>query len=96
MKRDFLNTIGGTSNDAPVEGKKMVKFAFPLVETLNYRPKTLPEEVDQLFFQEEELWDWEEDRENTLQERFELIFRDDDSDEVSVDCQSCSSTESYM
>lgn len=76
--------------------KKSVQFSHPLIESLNYRPKTLPEEMDRLYFQEDELLDWEEDRERTSNERFEVVLKDDDQENLSIDCRSCSSTESHL
>ena len=57
---------------------KKVQFAHPLISQLKYRPKTRPEEIDELYFREEELLDWEEDRETTSPEFVELVITDDD------------------
>lgn len=62
--------------------KKHVHFAYPLIESVNYRPKTRPDEIDELFFNEDDLLDWEEDRETTLRETFEVTINDDDDDPV--------------
>jgi len=53
--------------------KKGVRFTKPLITDTKYRPKTRREDVDALFFQEEELLDWENDEETTLNDRFEVV-----------------------
>jgi hypothetical protein len=76
---------------------KRVHFAHPLILSLNYRPKTLPEEIDALYFREDELLDWEEDRETTPFERFEVSITEDEGQvAISSDCRSCSSHDSHM
>jgi hypothetical protein len=66
-----------TSKKTKSKGKK-VQFAHPLISQLKYRPKTRPEEIDVLFFREDELLDWEEDRVTTSPEFVELVITDDD------------------
>ena len=60
--------------------RKKVQFAHPLISQLKYRPKTRPEEIDELYFREEELLDWEEDRETTSPEFVELVITEDDGE----------------
>jgi hypothetical protein len=52
--------------------KKAVSFSHPLVTSLVYRPMTRPEEIDALFFHEDDLLDWEDDRISTSPENFEV------------------------
>ena len=66
-----------TSKNTKSKGKK-VQFAHPLISQLKYRPKTRPEEIDALFFREDELLDWEEDRATTSPEFVELVITEDD------------------
>lgn len=76
--------------------KKQVQFAFPLVSKVNYREKTLPEDIDLLYFHEDELSEWEEDRETTSSERFEVTIVDDEERvDISVDCRSYVSNDSH-
>jgi hypothetical protein len=67
-----------TSKKTKSKGGKKVQFAHPLISQLKYRPKTRPEEIDALFFREDELLDWEEDRVTTSPEFVELVITDDD------------------
>jgi hypothetical protein len=53
--------------------QKRVRFSKPLITDTKYRPMTRREDVDALFFQEEELLDWENDEVTTLQDRFEVV-----------------------
>ena len=53
--------------------KKRVRFTSPVLTDTIYRPKTPHEDINTLFFQEEELLDWEHDEETTLRDRFEVI-----------------------
>lgn len=55
------------------EKKKKVRFNKPLITDTVYRPKTPREEIDTLYFQEEELIDWEIDEETTAPDRFEVV-----------------------
>jgi len=58
--------------------KKSVQFTHPLITDTIYRPKTPREEVNILFFQEEELLDWENDEETTVRDRFEIVVAEID------------------
>jgi hypothetical protein len=58
--------------------KKRVQFAHPLISSLKYRPTTRPEEIGDLFFCEDELLDWEEDRETTSPEQVECMIPEDE------------------
>jgi hypothetical protein len=58
--------------------KKQVQFAHPLISSLKYRPKTRPEEIGDLYFGEEELLNWEEDRETTSPEQVECMITEDE------------------
>mmetsp|Transcript_43198 Transcript_43198/g.49800 ORF Transcript_43198/g.49800 Transcript_43198/m.49800 type:complete len:441 (-) Transcript_43198:173-1495(-) len=58
--------------------KKSVQFTHPLITDTIYRPKTPREEVNILFFQEEELLDWENDEETTVRDRFEVVIAEID------------------
>lgn len=53
--------------------ERRVRFCYPEITDTNYRPKTLEEDVDSLYFQEEELLVWENDEETTLRDRFEVV-----------------------
>lgn len=57
--------------------KKRVHFAHPLISSLKYRPKTRPEEIGDLYFGEDELLNWEEDRETTSPEQVECMITED-------------------
>jgi hypothetical protein len=57
---------------------KKVQFAHPLISSLKYRPKTRPEEIEDLYFREDELQDWEDDRETTSSEHVELLVTEDE------------------
>mmetsp|Transcript_70682 Transcript_70682/g.106939 ORF Transcript_70682/g.106939 Transcript_70682/m.106939 type:complete len:111 (+) Transcript_70682:2-334(+) len=67
---------------------KRVRFAQPLITEINYRPRTAPEEIDELFFRDDDLLDWEEDRETTSSERFEVTILGDAIDVIASDCTS--------
>jgi len=56
-----------------------VRFTSPEVTDTIYRPKTPREDINTLFFQEEELLDWEHDEETTLRDRFEVIVTEIDN-----------------
>jgi hypothetical protein len=58
--------------------KKRVQFAHPLISSLKYRPKTRPEDIGDLFFGEDELLNWEEDRETTSPEQVECMIPEDE------------------
>ena len=53
--------------------KKSVQFTSPEITDTIYRPKTSREDVNSLYFQEAELWDWEHDEQTTLRDRFEVV-----------------------
>ena len=53
--------------------KKRVRFREGFVTDTFYRPWTPEEDIDDLYFQEEELLIWEEDEATTLQDRFEVV-----------------------
>lgn len=61
------------TDDTVAPDTKKVRFAEPLVTQLQFRPRTLRDEISQLFFQEDELEEFELDRETTLQDRFECV-----------------------
>eukprot|EP00529_Nitzschia_sp_RCC80_P023163 CAMPEP_0113489458 /NCGR_PEP_ID=MMETSP0014_2-20120614/26539_1 /TAXON_ID=2857 /ORGANISM="Nitzschia sp." /LENGTH=472 /DNA_ID=CAMNT_0000383195 /DNA_START=11 /DNA_END=1429 /DNA_ORIENTATION=+ /assembly_acc=CAM_ASM_000159 len=54
--------------------KKSVKFSSNLITSTYYRPKTLPEEIENLYWDEDELDRWEEDRVNTSPDRIEVTL----------------------
>ena len=56
--------------------KKSVRFTDPLVTCQYFRPKTRPEEVSLLFFDERELELLEDDRETTSRDQFEMIAQE--------------------
>lgn len=56
--------------------KKRVRFCKGLVTDTFYRPWTREEDIDDLFFQEEELMIWEKDEKTTLRDRFEVVLTD--------------------
>ena len=56
--------------------QKSVTFSNPLVSSMQYRPKTRPEDVHLLFFDEAELELLEEDRESTPRDQFEMIAQE--------------------
>jgi hypothetical protein len=61
-------TTPGTSK------RNHVKFSYPLITATNYRPKTEPNEITTLYFQESELLQWEKDRLTTVQDHVEVSF----------------------
>ncbi|CAB9504806.1 expressed unknown protein [Seminavis robusta] len=56
--------------------RKSVRFTEPLVTCQYFRPKTRPEDVSLLYFDEDELELLEEDRENTSRDQFEMIAQE--------------------
>lgn len=66
-------TASKTKKEHAKKAIKRVRFAKPLITDTKYRPKTRREDVDDLYFQEEELLDWENDEETTLHDRFEVV-----------------------
>jgi hypothetical protein len=53
---------------------KSVRFAKKLVTSVHYRPMTLPEEIDLLYFSTEELEELERDRDERIyEEQFEIV-----------------------
>lgn len=56
--------------------KKSVRFTKPLVTSQYFRPKTRPEDVSMLYFDEDELEILEEDRETTSRDQFEMIAQE--------------------
>lgn len=77
--------------------QKHVQFAQPLVSSINYRLKTAAEDIDSLFFQEDELLDWEEDRETTSSERFEMTLSTAEHRvSIASEIPSISSEDSYI
>lgn len=56
--------------------KKSVCFTKPLVTSQYFRPKTRPEDVSLLYFDEDELEILEEDRETTSRDQFEMIAQE--------------------
>ena len=77
--------------------KKSVQFTHPLTTDTIYRPYTPREEVNNLFFQEEELLDWEYDEETTVRDRFEIVVEviDDTTDEIASPIISFHNSYSY-
>jgi len=56
------------------ERRKSVRFSKKLVSSLHYRPKTLPHEMDDLYFSKEELEELERDRDERIyEEQFEVV-----------------------
>lgn len=60
----------------PKKKKKRVRFCKGFVTDIFYRPWTREEDIDDLFFQEEELLTWEKDEKTTLRDRFEVVVTD--------------------
>jgi hypothetical protein len=56
--------------------KKSVRFTSPVVTSQYFRPRTLPEDISLLFFDEYELELLEEDRETTSRDQFEMIAQE--------------------
>jgi hypothetical protein len=54
--------------------KKSVQFASQLVTGTHYRPRTQPDEIDELYFNEDELDRWEWDRITTIPDRIEVTL----------------------
>lgn len=54
--------------------KKSVKFSSDLILSTHYRPKTQPEEIENLYWDEDELYRWEEDRVTTSPDRIEVTL----------------------
>jgi hypothetical protein len=77
--------------------KKSVQFTHPLTTDTIYRPYTPLEEVNNLFFQEEELLDWEYDEETTVRDRFEIVVEviDDTTDDIASPIISFHNSYSY-
>ena len=81
-ERELENTKGWATAKRNGRRKgKRVQFAHPLITQLKYRPKTRPDEIDRLYFREEEIQEWEEDRETTSPEFVELVITGDDVEE---------------
>jgi hypothetical protein len=94
IKMELCNLKEWAKKKRDKSKSRRVQFAHPLVSSLNYREKTAPEDIDTLFFREDELLDWEEDRETTPTERFEVTIADDEERvNISSECRSCSSTD---
>jgi len=70
----------------PEESRCVVHFAHPLVTAVKQRPKTLPEEVSELFFDQDELIMLHEEREAQIfEEQVECIAMPSESnDELSI------------
>ena len=66
------------NNKTTKKKKKNVQFTSPEITDTIYRPKTSREDVNSLYFQEEELLDWEYDEETTVRDRFEVIVTEID------------------
>lgn len=64
-------TGSSSSQDTPV---KAVRFSKNLITSMHYRPKTLPHEMDLLYFSSAELEELERDREERIyEEQFEVV-----------------------
>jgi len=73
------------SLDKPKTKKKRVRFRKNLVTDTFYRPWTKEEDIDDLYFQEDELLTWERDEKTTVLDRFEVVvtdFGDDANDQT--------------
>ena len=69
-----IRTASTTRKKRKKKKKKRVRFHKPLVTETQYRPKTASEDIDELYFQESELLDWEKDEMTTLRDRFEIAL----------------------
>lgn len=78
IKKELKDLRKWAKEQKTKEKKKRVQFAHPLISSLKYRPKTRPEDIGDLFFGEDELLDWEEDRETTSPEQVECMIEDED------------------
>ena len=88
--RGALASVRGKSSFVPpaiVEvpaQTKSVRFSEKLVTSVQYRPKTLPHEIEDLYFSQEELIELERDRqERVYEEQFEIVAGDN-KNEVAV------------
>ena len=48
---------------------------------IQYRPKTPKDQIDRLYYQEDELYDWEHDEYTTPADRFEVVLSETKLDE---------------
>lgn len=71
IQTEHVRKCNQTKTDKP-QKKNRVRFARPLITDTIYRPKTPREDVDALYFQEEELEEWEHDEVTTVRDRFEI------------------------
>jgi hypothetical protein len=83
MHDDALNTLDNNVDDSPtitetkvMPTKRIVHFSDPLVSRCEYRPKTDLQDISRLYFSEQELEEYEEDREQTSTEHVELLIDD--------------------
>jgi hypothetical protein len=66
-----------TLNDSVADqGKRRVRFAKKLVSEVHHRPYTREEDIEKLYFIEEELNGYEYDRATTAPEQFEVIAKE--------------------
>ena len=72
-----LSATLSQADERLTHGVRRVWFAQPLVTLVQYRPKTELSEIEELYFQEEELDELEYDRETTELDQFELIAQDE-------------------
>jgi hypothetical protein len=69
------------SEEEVLPGTKSVRFSKNLVSSVQYRPKTLPEEMEALYFSKEELDELERDRDERIyEEQFEVVTGRDPKD----------------
>jgi hypothetical protein len=78
----FARRSKATSPSTQVSpGTKSVRFSKNLVASVHYRPMTLPEEMDLLYFSQEELEELERDRDERIyEEQFEVVTGRDHKD----------------
>jgi hypothetical protein len=78
----FVRRSKATPHSTQVSpGTKSVRFSKKLVASVHYRPMTLPEEMDLLYFSKEELEELERDRDERIyEEQFEVVTGRDHKD----------------
>jgi len=73
----FVRRSKATSSSSSTQvssSTKSVRFAKKLVTSVHYRPMTLPEDIDLLYFSTEELEELERDRDERIyEEQFEIV-----------------------
>ncbi|GKY94997.1 hypothetical protein MPSEU_000464300 [Mayamaea pseudoterrestris] len=75
MKKRLQIAAASSKANQAATGKKQVRFAKQLVTQVHHRPYTREEDIEKLYFVEEELEGYEYDRATTAPEQFEVIAK---------------------